>query len=519
MSNTNNFSIFALMQKIGKAFMLPIALLPAAGILLGIGGSLSNPNTIEAYPLLANGILQIIFQLMSGAGGIVFANLPLLFAIGICVGVANKEQGAAGLAGAIGFIVMHKVINVLLSINGVLATSNIAAVGQSTVLGIQTLEMGVFGGIIAGLITVYLHNKFISFSLPDFLAFFNGARFVPIITAITFILVGFILSLVWPHIQVFIKTLGNLVNNTGYIGTFFYGLIERSLIPLGLHHIFYMPFWQTEVGGSLLVNGKMIYGAQNIFFAQLADPTLTHFDVGVSRFMAGKFPFMIFGLPGAALAMYHTSKIENRQIVAGLLISAALTAMITGITEPIEFVFLFVAPVLYAIHAVLAGLSFMFMHMLNVTVGQTFSGGLIDLTLFGILQGNAKTNWVLIPLVGIGYFVLYYLLFRFAILKFNLKTPGREEEILTKTSSSNSSFKELAQEIILAYGGLDNMVEIGACMSRLRITVADSTKVDEVKLKSLGASGVLKVGKGIQSIFGTKSDLIKQEILNIKEGN
>lgn len=370
--------IFDKAQQFGKSFMLPIAILPAAGLLLGIGGALSNPNTIKAYPILDVDLLQYIFILMSSAGDIVFANLPVIFAIGVAIGLARSDKGTAGLAAMLGFLIMNATMNALLTITDNIASQDsLAKAGQGMMLGIQTVETGVFGGIIVGILTSFLHNKYNKITLPPFLGFFGGSRFVPIITSVASIVLGVVLYFVWPTIQGWIFGAGGLVNKTGVIGTFIYGFVLRMLGPFGLHHIFYLPFWQTALGGTMEINGKIVQGTQNIFFAQLGDANLTHYYSGISRYMSGRFITMMFGLLGAALAIYHTAKPEKKKVVGGLMLSAGLTSFLTGITEPLEFSFLFIAPVLYVIHAIFDGLAFMMADIFNITVGQTFSGGLL----------------------------------------------------------------------------------------------------------------------------------------------
>ena len=420
-------SAFSGLQKVGRAFMLPIAVLPAAGLLLGIGGAFSSTGTLAVFPALNIAFLQNVFHIMADIGVVVFANLPLLFAIAIPVGLAREDAGTAGLAGGLSFLVFHQAIHSILAVMGITpdTVSSLAPAMQAmyaNVLGIFTLQMGVFGGIIVGFVAVWCHNKYKNKELPQVLAFFSGARFVPIVASLMTIFLAVVMVFLWPLIQeYFVAQLGRLVVGTGYVGTFIYGMIERALIPFGLHPIFYVPFWQTSLGGTMDVCGNVVTGAQNIFFAQLACPDVQHFEVVQgTRFMTGKFPFMMFGLPGAALAMYKMARPENKKLAGGLLLSAALTAFTTGITEPIEFSFLFVAPVLYGIHVVFAGLSFFLMHLFNVGVGMTFSGGVIDFTLFGLLQGMARTNWIWIPIVGVFYFFIYYFGFMFAIKKWNL---------------------------------------------------------------------------------------------------
>ena len=518
-------NIFGVLQRVGRSFMLPIAILPVAGLFLGIGGSFTNETMLNAYGLMGvmgpGTPINAFLTVLNDAGNIVFANLPLLFAMGVAIGMAKKEKEVAALSGAIAFLIMHASIGALINING--GTEAMLDGSTADVLGITSLQMGVFGGMLVGLGVAALHNRFYKIELPQVLSFFGGTRFVPIVCAITYLLVGIIMFYIWPHIQSAIYSVGNIVQSSGYAGTWLYGFMERALIPFGLHHVFYLPFWQTAVGGTAMVGGQLVEGAQNIFFAELATPGITEFSVEATRFMAGKFPLMIFGLPGAALAMYKCAKPEKRKIAGGLLLSAALTAMLTGITEPIEFTFLFVAPVLYVIHSIFAGAAYMLMHMLNVGVGMTFSGGLIDLTLFGILQGNAKTHWINIVLVGLVYFGVYYLLFTYLIKKFNFKTPGRddEEEVKLYTRADVNAKKEGQAEsqdnqvsamILKGLGGQDNLSDLDCCATRLRVTVKDSSKVSESLLKSSGAAGVIIKGNGIQVIYGPRVTVIKSNL-------
>ncbi|MDG0872521.1 glucose-specific PTS transporter subunit IIBC [Paenibacillus thiaminolyticus] len=513
----NNF--FEKAQRFGKSFMLPIAVLPAAGLLLGIGGALSNPNTVSTYPFLDVPWLQHVFTIMSSAGSIVFANLALLFAIGVAVGLARSDKGTAGLAAGLGYLVMNATISAMLVITGNLAADNLASVGQGMVLGIQTLETGVFGGVIVGLVTSILHNRYNKIQLPQFLGFFGGSRFIPIVTSFAAIFVGVVMYFVWPAIQSVIFQAGGLVEATGYIGTLFYGFILRLLGPLGLHHIFYMPFWTTGLGGSMEVGGQLVEGTQKIFFAQLADPSTEKFFIGTARFMSGRFITMMFGLLGAALAIYHTAKPEKKKVVFGLMLSAALTSFLTGITEPLEFSFLFIAPFLYVIHAFFDGLAFMLAHIFQITIGQTFSGGLIDFILFGMLQGQAKTNWLMVPVIGVVWFCLYYFTFRFLIVKFNLRTPGREEEAEggaakdgEASAGAASAGEARAQAVLQALGGQDNIKDLDCCATRLRVSVFQVDGVQEDKLKETGAKGVIVKGNGVQVIYGPQVTIIKNEI-------
>ncbi|UMT80860.1 PTS transporter subunit EIIC [Staphylococcus roterodami] len=501
-------SLFEKAQQFGKSFMLPIAILPAAGLLLGIGGALSNPNTVKAYPILDITLLQNIFTLMSAAGSIVFQNLPVIFVIGVAIGLSRSDKGTAGLAALLGFLIMNATMNGLLTITGTLAKDQLAQSGQGMVLGIQTVETGVFGGIITGIMTALLHNKYHKVTLPPYLGFFGGSRFVPIVTAFAAIFLGVFMFFIWPTIQAGIYHVGGFVTKTGAIGTFVYGFILRLLGPLGLHHIFYLPFWQTALGGTLEVKGHLVQGTQNIFFAQLGDPDVTKYYSGVSRFMSGRFITMMFGLCGAALAIYHTAKPENKKVVGGLMLSAALTSFLTGITEPLEFSFLFVTPILYVIHAFFDGLAFMLADIFNITIGQTFSGGFIDFLLFGVLQGNSKTNYLYVIPIGIVWFCLYYIVFRFLITKFNFKTPGREDKELQQQVEAT----ERAQTIVAGLGGKDNIEIVDCCATRLRVTIQHSDYVDKEMLESTGTKGVIQQGSGVHVIYGPHVTVIKNEI-------
>lgn len=521
--------IFGVLQRVGRSFMLPIAILPVAGLLLGIGGSFSNETMLSTYGLLdvmgPGTVFNMIFQIMSEAGDIVFANLPIIFAMGVAIGMAKKEKDVAALSAVVAFFIMHASIGALINING--GPENMLQGATASVCGITSLQMGVFGGILVGLGVAALHNKFYKIELPQVLSFFGGTRFVPIISALVYTAVGILMFFVWPVIQQGIYGVGEIVLNSGYAGTWVYGLMERLLIPFGLHHVFYLPFWQTGVGGTMEVAGQIIEGAQNIFFAQLSDPSVEHFAVSATRFMSGKFPLMIFGLPGAALAMYKTAKPEKKKAVSGLLLSAALTSMLTGITEPLEFTFLFVAPLLYGLHCVFAGLAYMLMHVCNVGVGMTFSGGVIDLFLFGILQGNAKTDWIWVVIVGVFYFVVYYFLFRFLIKKMDLKTPGRDDGEEVKlyrrsdveakkngaTASSDASSEDVLSETIChGLGGRKNISDVDCCATRLRCTVYKADLVNDSMLKSTGASGVVHKGNGVQIIYGPRVTVIKSNL-------
>ncbi len=534
--------LFGVLQRVGRSFMLPIALLPIAGLLLGVGASLTNAAMIESYGLeniLGEGtILNSVLRVLSAVGSIIFDNLPIIFAMGVALGMAESEKATATLSAAIAFFVMHATISTLLDITGKAADGSLHEGSIAQVVGINSLQMGVFGGIIVGLGVAALHNKFYKIKLPTVISFFGGTRFIPIISTVVYVAIGALMFFVWPFIQEGIFALGNLVLNSGYIGTAIYGFIERILIPFGLHHVFYLPFWQTGVGGSAIVDGNLIMGAQNIFFAELASPSTEVFSVSATRFMSGKFPFMIFGLPGAALAMYTTAKREKRRVAGGLLLSASLTAMLTGITEPIEFTFLFVAPVLYLFHSLFAGLSYMFTHVFDVGVGMTFSGGIIDLLLFGVLQGNEKTGWIAIIPIGIVYFIVYFLLFRFMIRKFDYVTPGREDDgetkLYTRADYNEKKRAEVAGEpemsaadvglestsslIVRGLGGKENIKNVDCCATRLRVTVKDSALVTDALLKKSGAAGVIKRGNGVQVVYGPQVSVIKSELDDFLRG-
>lgn len=529
--------IFGVLQRVGRSFMLPIALLPVAGLLLGIGSSFTNETMLATYGLSGiihqGTLIYTILDIMNQCGSAIFNNLALLFAMGVAIGMAKKEKEVAALSGAIAYLVMNTAISAMINAAG--GVEAMAPNTTTTMLGITTLQMGVFGGIIVGLGVAALHNRFYKTQLPQVLSFFGGTRFVPIVCTAVYLLVGIAMFYIWPTVQTGISMLGNLVISSGYVGTWLYGLIERALIPFGLHHVFYMPFWQTAVGGTAVVDGVTIQGAQNIFFAELASKSTTVFSVEATRFMAGKFPLMIFGLPGAALAMYRTARPEKHKVVAGLLLSAALTSMLTGITEPLEFTFLFVAPAMYAVHCVYAGLSYMLMHIFNVGVGMTFSGGLIDLTLFGILQGNEKTHWIWVVIVGVFYFVLYYFTFYFMITRMNLKTPGREDDNEETKLYTRADFKEKTSVgpdaaggapkssdatsalILRGLGGKANLSDVDCCATRLRVTVVDPNKVNDALLRQSGASGVVHKGEGVQVIYGPQVAVIKSNLVDFME--
>ncbi|MGL9814022.1 PTS transporter subunit EIIC [Enterococcus sp. DIV0098] len=535
MSKKGESVVFATIQKVGRSFFLPVSILPIAGLLLGVGASLTNQGTIEAYKLegiLGNGTpLHVLFSIFSQVGTVIFGNLPIIFAISVAIGMAKQEKAVAALSAAISFFVMHTTINALLQADGSILPDGSFGKGVldgalTSVVGITSLEMGVFGGIVVGLGVAALHNRFYKQELPSALSFFAGVRFVPIISVLVYIFVGIAFYFVWPLIQSVIFSAGGLVMKSGYFGTFIFGFMERALIPFGLHHVFYIPFWQTGLGGTAIIDGVTVAGAQNIYFAELASASTTRFSVEACRFMTGKYPFMMAGLPAAAYAMYKTAKPEKRKLVGGLLFSAALTSFLTGITEPIEFTFLFIAPFLFLLHCGFAGLSFVLMHVLKICIGTTFSCGLIDFLLYGPLQGNAKTNWVMIIPVFIAYAFLYFFVFKYLIQRFNIPTPGREEgeaklytkDDFQKKKAGDASDDELSGVILKAIGGTENLVDIDACATRLRLTVEDPEAVDDELLKQHGAKGIIKKGSGVQIIYGPQVSIIKSNFEEYLEG-
>jgi len=499
-----SINLFGTLQKVGKALMLPVALLPAAGILLAFGTSFAQDSFIKAVPFMGADWIQSLLFVMAEAGGVVFDNLPLLFAVGVAIGLAG--DGVAGLAAIIGYLIM----NVTMKAFGGITAEMTSDPAYAEVLGTPTLQTGVFGGIIVGILSAFLYNKFFNIQLPQFLGFFAGKRFVPIITAFSAVFLGILMFLVWPFAQNGLNALSHFMLETNRtLAAFVFGTIERSLIPFGLHHIFYSPFW-FEFGSYTNAAGEIVRGDQRIFFEQLRDGA--EFTAGT--FMTGKFPFMMFGLPAAALAIYHCARPEKKKLVGGIMASGALTSFLTGITEPLEFTFLFVAPVLFGIHAVFAGLSFMTMHLLDVKIGMTFSGGLIDFLLFGVMPGRTEWWWVII--IGLVFSVIYYFGFRFAIKKFNLMTPGREED--DADDQDGKEIGDLPYEILAAMGGKENITDLDACITRLRVSVKDKGNVDKKRLKNLGASGVMEVGNNIQAIFGTVSDSLRGQMQDIING-
>ena len=498
--------LFGQLQRIGKALMLPVAILPAAGLLLAIGTAIQGEALQHYLPFIQNGGVQNVAKLMTAAGSIIFENLPMIFALGVAIGLAGGD-GVAAIAAFVGYIIMNRTMGDFLQVTPKNVTD--PASGYASILGIPTLQTGVFGGIIIGALAAWCYNKFYNINLPSYLGFFAGKRFVPIMMATTSFILAFPMALIWPTIQSGLNAFstGLLDSNTG-VAVFLFGFIKRLLIPFGLHHIFHAPFW-FEFGSWKNAAGEIIHGDQRIFIEQIREGA--HLTAG--KFMQGEFPVMMFGLPAAALAIYHTAKPENKKVVAGLMGSAALTSFLTGITEPLEFSFLFVAPLLFFIHAVLDGLSFLTLYLLDVHLGYTFSGGFIDYVLLGVLPN--KTQWWLVIPVGLVYAVIYYFVFRFLIVKLKYKTPGREDK---QSQAVTASATELPYAVLEAMGGKANIKHLDACITRLRVEVNDKSKVDVPGLKDLGASGVLEVGNNMQAIFGPKSDQIKHEMQQIMNG-
>lgn len=519
---------FGYLQRIGKALMVPVAILPAAGLLLGIGAGLQQETLTDIAPWLLNDTWVTISTVMKASGDIVFANLALIFAIGVAIGLAN-DAGVAALAATVGYLVFNVSISSLL---GLTPDSIAGDTRYAMVLGIPSLQTGVFGGLAVGILAAWCYNRFFTIKLTPALGFFAGKRFVPIITAALALLLGAAFIFIWPPIQSGINSFAeNVVLANPVPGAFIFGLIERSLIPFGLHHVWYPIFWY-EFGEYTSAAGDLVRGDQRIWFAELSDgreqTNGLYPDFQAGTFMTGKYPFMMFGLPAAAFAMYQSAKSHRRKVVAGLFFSAGLTSFLTGITEPIEFTFLFVAPLLFIIHAVFAGLSFMIMEILNIHIGLTFSGGLIDFFLFGILPG--RQPWWILVLVGLGFAVIYYFLFLFGIRILDAKIPGREDDIeegieevaaagvpaaeaeLAPGGVATAVATSTGAKLVAAFGGADNIVNNDACITRLRIEVKDKSKVDKDALKAMGAAGVVEIGNNMQAIFGPKAESLKGEM-------
>ena len=535
-----NNEVFNKLQKLGRTFMLPIALLPIAGLMLGLGAALTNPSFISQYGLesvMGEGtFLQGIFNVMTDVGDVIFGNLALLFAISVATGLAKDRKEVAGLSAVVGYFTMYA--SLTSSIHNFADMDQLRGIEGlvGSVLGFEeTLNTGVFGGIIIGLIVVALHNKFYRIKFIDALSFFQGTHFIPIAATLAGTVLGIVFAFVWPYVGAGIAALGGLIVKSGSIGSFLYGFIYRALIPFGLHHVFYLPFWQTSLGGSLEVAGELVHGAQNIVFAQIAAGDVISPEF--AKYFSFQFPLMIGGWPAAALAMYHAARKENKDDVKGLLFGSSLTSIITGITEPIEFTVLFASPFLfYGVHSVLAGFSVIMVEWLGAGVGLTFSGGFIDFLIYGILPGNDRTNWTSLILPIIIWAVLYYVIFRFSIKKFNLKTPGVEAgepvELRTKDeyraehgigqSAETSGFTgddALSYDIASGLGGAANIADFTNCATRLRVTVKDGAKVNEAALRKTGAAGIMASGTSVQVIYGTKVEGIAGDLNDFLKQN
>ena len=506
-------------QGLGKTFMLPVALLAFMGLFLGIGSAFSAESAITAFPFLGAAWLQVMFRFMSTIGGFAFSYLPVMFAMAIPLGLARKEKGVAAFSGFVGYVVMQLSINFYLQeTNQLAASEQLREAGQEMVFGIQTLSMGVLGGIIVGLIVYQLHTRFYQFQLPDSFAFFSGTRFVPIITSVTLAIVGVLIPMVWPLFAMLITGIGNLIQRSGAFGPFLFGSGERLLLPFGLHHILVSMIRFTEAGGSQVINGQEVFGALNIFYNELQQglaisPSATAF------LSQGKMPTFMFGLPAAALAMYQTAKLENRAKIKGLLISGVIATFVTGITEPIEFLFLFVSPLLWGFHVLMTGAGFMVMSLLGVTIGNT-DGGILDFIIFGVMQGT-YTKWWLVLLVGACWFGIYYFTFKTVILRKNLKTQGREEMTAeTEYTDEEVTYKGKgtvdARGILAALGGAENITSLDNCITRLRLVVNDGSIVDDDRLKKLGALGVVHLDDtNVQVIIGTKVTTVRNQLDDI----
>ena len=501
-------------QSLGKTFMLPVALLSALGIILGLGSALSSPQLMAMIPLLKQPLINGVFRFMATIGSFGFQNLPAMFAIAIPLGLSRYEKGVAAFAGFVGFYIMLLAANFMLAERGILAHDNLVAAGQGVILGVQSVDMGVLGGIISGIIVYKLHSRFYAVKLIDALSFFSGARFVPIITTFTMALVGLLLPFIWPPISHAINKFGELLAASGVFAPFLFGTGERLLLPFGLHHILVALIRFTPAGGEMVVNHHLVSGALNIFYAQLADPNTKQFSESATQFLSqGKMPTFMFGLPGAALAMYRCANFDNRKLIKGVLISGVIACVVAGITEPLEFLFLFVAPPLYLIHAIFTGLGFLVMSLLQVTIGNT-DGNIIDFLIFGVLQGT-KTHWYLVPLVGVVWFFLYYFTFKFMINKFNYATPGREDSNLAAGNTGvELTPDEKAPLILAALGGRDNILSVDNCITRLRVILKNSALVDQDTLKNqTRALGVMVLDKqNVQVIYGVQVHLIKAAV-------
>lgn len=508
-------SLWEFFQNFGKSLMLPVSLLAAMGIILGIGASLSGKAVLDVLPFLDNSILQFIFRFMVSLGLFAFINLPILFAMAIPLGLVRTEKGIAAFSGYIGFVVLNLSINFFLKETGQLAQSaDLRSAGQAMIMGIQSIDTGVLGGVIVGIIVYHVHTRFHEIQLPDAFAFFGGARFVPIMTALVLSVAGLIIPFIWPVFDSGIRGIGTLIKNAGIFGPFLFISGERLLLPFGLHHILVAAVRFTPIGGEAIINGELVTGALSIYYAELANGLA--FSPDATRFLSqAKMPFLMFGLPGVALAMYHTAKEENKANIKSLLLSGAISCAVAGISEPIEFLFLFIAPILYLFHTIMAGLGAFLLGILQVTVGNT-DGNVIDFLIFGVLQGT-QTKWPIIIVIGIIWFFIYYFVFKYAIIKLDLKTPGREENFVA--NENKKTIKNYAAEKILqGLGGKDNIVSLDNCITRLRLVVKNMDLLQDDLIKEGGAINVMRLDDtNVQVIIGPQVHIVKNQIQKIIE--
>lgn len=487
--------------------MLPVSLLAACGIMLGIGSSFASSVTAEILPFLKIPAIKLFFEFMSTVGSFAFSNLPIMFAMAIPLGLARQDKGVAAFSGYVGFVMSSMTANFFLKVTGTLATpENMKAAGQAMVFGIQSIDIGVLGGVIIGVIVYKIHDKFCEIKLPDALAFFGGARFVPIATAVIVGVVGLVIPLIWPFFNGIIIKIGDLISKAGIFGPFLFGAGEGVLRPFGLHHILVAMIRFTSAGGEAIINGEPVYGALNIFYREFANGIL---DPNVTRFLSqGKMPSYMFGLPAVALAIYNTARPENKKRIKGLLVSGIVACVIGGITEPLEFIFLFISPILYLFHCIMVGLGFMTMGILKVAIGNT-DGNLIDFIVFGVLQGF-RTKWYLVIPVGVIWFIIYYFVFKYVILKFDLKTPGREK-VTDNSEIKLGGFD--AERLLKALGGKENIVSLDNCITRLRLVVNDMGLINEEEIKATGAIAIVKLDEyNLQVVIGPQVHVVKNKL-------
>lgn len=513
-----NKKILSNFQKLGKVLMAPVLILPIAGILVGVGSGFTNPVINTTFPFLNN--FKILFTILKDAGNVVNNNIPIIFSICIAYGFAKSEKATAALSGFLGYMAMNTILGSFLILTEKIDPKNLL-IGQKQILGILTLDTGVFGGILAGFLVAYIHNKFYKIQLPAILSIFNGTRAIPALSILASSLLGISLAYIFPPIQGVLIKSSEFINSVGATGAFAYGFSERILLPFGLHHFIYLPFFFSQLGGLQEIDGQTYEGAVNIYNAMLSSPTAM-FDVNITRFiMNGKVLFAMFGLPGAAFAIYKTSKSENKKKVAALMLAAVLPCALMGITEPLEFTFLFVSPILFLIHSILSGVAYILTYVLNINIPgpSTFGGPLLSTIFNGILNSNKGSNWQSLIAIGPVYTIVYYFLFKTYIEKKDLKTPGREEMIgendeYSNKNEENKDIRDTIIKIIDQVGGESNISKVDACFTRLRISLNDNSKVKDIKVfeKELQASGAILVENGVQIIYGNKANLFKIEM-------